>query len=259
MTNFYYGSTRRPSSHSRDCLCDGCISTFVTHNKDGMCECWFCSDQRCYAHIRNAKLRAALDEYMQMVKSRFPNLAAWPEWYTDYKVASTSFAPKVHRHNAKCKFGEDCNHDEYVNYRHGNYDPDVRKNYLQKEGRQMASINLCDRHKCGAMSKNNVMGMLILIPDVSGPEKIYADAVHTNDRNTRRLEICPGCVGELVDWIDQTPAHEPNGKGYTEAWKPAPKATADRINDIIEKLGSQELMRLALEASDKEAGVTDLD
>lgn len=114
----------------------------------------------------------------------------------------------------------------------------------------MATVNFCEKHSCEAMGKNTAMGLVVIIPNTSGPENVYADAVHTTDRNTLRMELCPGCIGELMDWVDAAPLGE--RKKYTEPWKrEAPKPT-------VSDLDSQTLMRLAIEASNREAGLSDV-
>lgn len=119
----------------------------------------------------------------------------------------------------------------------------------------VATVNFCEKHKCEAMGKNTAMGLVVIIPATSGPESVYADAVHTTDRNTVRKELCPGCIGELMEWIDAEPMGE--RKKYTEPWSPAPKVSQTDVERVLRDMGSQDLMRLAIEASNKEAGLSE--
>lgn len=120
----------------------------------------------------------------------------------------------------------------------------------------MATVNFCEKHTCEAMGKNTAMGTVVIIPaNAVDAERIYADAVHTTGRDTIRKELCPGCIGELMAWLDAAPVNP--GNKYTEPWKPAPKTSVTDVERILRDMGSSDLMRLALEASDKEAGLSE--
>jgi hypothetical protein len=143
-------------------------------------------------------------------------------------------ATKVHRHGPFCNFGEDCK--------------------TREEIKPVATVNFCEKHSCEAMGKNTAMGTVVIIPaNATDAERIYADAVHTTGRNTIRMELCPGCIGELMEWIEAAPVG-PRTK-YTKPWEKAPKVTQTDVERVLAEMGSQDLMRLALERSDKEAGL----
>lgn len=107
----------------------------------------------------------------------------------------------------------------------------------------VATVNFCERHTCETMAKSPAMGMVVIVPVTSGPENIYADAVHTTDRDTVRMELCPGCVGELMDWVNALPTGD-RPKAYSKPWK--------RGEGPDKPQSSAELFRLALEASKRE-------
>ncbi len=121
------------------------------------------------------------------------------------------------------------------------------RNLNKRKEKTVATVNFCE--KCTTLGKSDVMGTLVLVP-VNGdaPHSIYSDAVNTADRSIKRVEVCPGCVAELMQWFDAEPVGE-RPRSYTEPWKPAPKAPDGMPTD------SATLFRLALEASKREAGI----
>lgn len=199
--------------HTWRCECGTCMASFRTHGfKYGKCECEDCANTRLWQDMkRDVEKRNNLSPRGQEAKAR-----------------------KVHRHGPKCGFGEDigedCNSDSAI------WETEERKT-------EVATVNFCEKHECETMAKSPAMGLVVIIPVTSGPEQVYADAVHTTDRNTVRLELCPGCVGELMDWVESGPAGE-RPKAYSKPWERAAK------KDV--PTSSSELFRLALEASKRE-------
>lgn len=194
--------------HTWRCECSDCLAAFRHHKlKYGTCSCEDCRNTRLWADQKRHK---ALTE----------NLSPQP----------VTEAPKVHRHNMYCDYGADCNSVK-----------------TEKKGNTVATVNFCERHSCETMAKSPSMGLVVIIPETAGPETVYADAVHTTDRNTVRMELCPGCVGELMEWVDALPAG-PRPKAYSKPWKK--DATAETAS--VANMASGELFRLALEASKRE-------
>lgn len=185
------------------------------------CDCKSCEIHRGYALTKNARARAETSRVLAGKE---------PEW-KEFRMAR-----KVHRHNMYCDYGADCTENV-------------------KGNQTVATVNFCEKHKCEAMGKNTAMGLVVIIPATSGPESVYADAVHTTDRNTVRKELCPGCIGELMEWIDAEPVGE--RKKYTEPWSPAPKVSQTDVERVLRDMGSQDLMRLAIEQSNREAGLSE--
>lgn len=103
----------------------------------------------------------------------------------------------------------------------------------------MSTVNLCDR--CGTMGKSKAMGTVVIVP-VNEKADVFGDAVRTLTGKVERMELCPGCVGELMAWKDAEGGTRP--KAYSEPWEP-PK-------DDALPTDSTTLFRLALEASKRE-------
>lgn len=114
----------------------------------------------------------------------------------------------------------------------------------------MATVNLCD--KCGTMGQSKAMGTVVIVP-VNDKADVFGDAVRTTGPadTTKRLEICPGCVGELMDWLNSEPLGE-RPRAYKEAWTPAPKVPDLTSLEGLLNLDSETLTRLAIEAGRKE-------
>lgn len=112
----------------------------------------------------------------------------------------------------------------------------------------MATVNLCD--KCGTMGKSKAMGTVVIVP-INDNADVFGDAVRTTGpdtaESTYRLEICPGCVQELMEWKAADPKGE-RPRAYSDPWS-APKP-AQGLADM----DSATLMRLAIEASGRELG-----
>lgn len=193
--------------HTWRCECSDCVAAFRTHQRRyGDCACEDCANSRLWADQKREKERV---DNLSPRKRR-------------------ELAAKIHRHGPKCNFGHDCNSTNPV------------WETQEKEVKTVATINLCDR--CESMAKSPAMGLVVIVPETAGPENVYADAVHTTDRNTVRKDLCPACVGELMEWVDATPG--PREKAYSRPWKPAPKPAAPT--------SSAELFALAIEASKRE-------
>lgn len=198
--------------HTWRCECADCLKGYALHErKYGNCDCEDCRNTRLWAgHKRDVEVRN--------------NLAPKRDYGPDHTKMA---ARKVHRHSAKCAFGADC----------------WTTNEIVERESTVATVNFCERHSCETMAKSPAMGMVVIVPETAGPEVIYADAVHTTDRNTVRMELCPGCVGELMEWVDAQPAGE-RPKAYSKPWKREAKPDVPT--------SSAELFRLALEASKRE-------
>lgn len=72
----------------------------------------------------------------------------------------------------------------------------------------MATVNFCERVGCETMAKSVAMGTMQF---QTAPTRPYRD-----------LELCPGCVGDLVEFLKS----EPTGKrprSYSEPWNPEEK------------------------------------
>lgn len=97
-----------------------------------------------------------------------------------------------------------------------------------KERREVATISMCERVGCGSMSNSTNMGKL--------------NFQTAQDREVQRLELCPGCVGELVEFLATEPTEE-RPKAYREAWKPKAEE-ADPTEMTTEELGALWLKRM---------------
>lgn len=179
---------------------------------------WRCECSDCMASFRNHSYR-----YGDCQCEDCANTRLWSDQKRDRK-AQANLAPKVHTHSAKCAFGEDCNTELPI----------------RKETKTVATINICDR--CETLTKSPAMGLVVIVPETAGPENVYADAVHTTDRNTVRMDLCPACIGELMDWKDADPGFRE--KTYAKPWKKDDKPKGQPT--------SSELFALAIEASKRE-------
>lgn len=110
----------------------------------------------------------------------------------------------------------------------------------RKEYKTVATINLCDR--CESMAKSPAMGLVVIVPATDGPEMVYADSVQTTDRDTVRMDLCPACVAELMEWKDADPGFRE--KAYSKPWKKDDRPKGQP--------SSSELFALAIEASKRE-------
>lgn len=215
MTSFVGKFGRR---HDRECLCNACNSTYVTHQagRAGLCDCRDCSLHRAFALIRNTAIGRELELEIEQIRANRK------------------------RHERGGRFVRE-------SFR-GDHTRDLMNDMKRiREEKAVATVNFCE--KCTTMGKSDVMGTVVVVP-VHGdaPGSVYTDAVNTSDRTIRRLEVCPGCVAELMLWFDAEPVGE-RPKAYTEPWKPAPKNPDGLPTD------SATLMRLAIEASEREAGL----
>jgi len=120
---------------------------------------------------------------------------------------------------------------------------ETTQKYTEREYK-VATVNLCD--KCGTMSKSSATGTVVIVP-VNDKADVYGDAVRTITGETIRKEICPGCVGELMAWLDADPLNE-RPRAYSDAWT--------KPTDPTVPTDSATLFQLALEASKREAGIS---
>lgn len=222
-------------NHARQCVCSGCSADYYRHCVNGTCTCSSCETHRSYAFINYPlelkKMDHALANRIHPADIDISKFDFGPD-------VGKAPAPKVHRHSSKCAWGNDC--------AQGNAE---REN-------KMAHLSMCERHDCGSLGTGKVMGTIVLIPvNAADQERVYADAVHTTGRNTIRLEICPGCVGDFMDLIESNPKTD-RQKAYQKPWEPDRAAT---VAEMLSKMDSQTLMRLAIEKSEREAGLTDDD
>jgi hypothetical protein len=93
----------------------------------------------------------------------------------------------------------------------------------------VATVNFCEREQCQTMGKSHVMGLVT-----------YSTEMHSDNK---AIELCPGCVGEFMEWLDKAPETE-RPKAYKEPWVKTEKSA--------ETMTSSQLFALALEASKRE-------
>lgn len=94
----------------------------------------------------------------------------------------------------------------------------------------MATVNFCEREQCQTMGKSIIMGTLAY--SVSETAK------------TERIEICPGCVAEFMEWLASAPANV-RPRAYQDAYDP--KATPN-VTDMT----GEALMKMAMDKMRKE-------
>ncbi len=98
----------------------------------------------------------------------------------------------------------------------------ISRKILSKETPTVATVNFCER--CNTMGKSNAMGILQWAPD-QAPGKPMSS-----------MEICPGCVADLVAWLDTEGVVFDRPKYYTEPWM-APEKTMmlddANLDDIV--------------------------
>lgn len=94
----------------------------------------------------------------------------------------------------------------------------------------MATVNFCERVGCETMSKSPAMGQLSFR---TAP-----------NREIKNLEICPGCVGDLVEFLKSEPAEGTRPRSYSEPWNPEEKkekALSDLSSTELAKLYGEKL------------------
>jgi len=96
-------------------------------------------------------------------------------------------------------------------------------------GRNVATVNFCEREACQTMGKSSAMGALTY-------------ALHERG-NTARVELCPGCVAEFVAWLADQPAG-PRPRAYQEPYQP-PATGLDAMTG--EEMMSEAMTRMRLE------------
>jgi hypothetical protein len=81
----------------------------------------------------------------------------------------------------------------------------------------MAGIQICDRVGCDSFGTTDAMGIVKIATDPS--------------KNEQRFELCPGCVGDLIEQLATEPAEGTRKKSYQEPWKePAEKKAMDDMS-----------------------------
>lgn len=102
-----------------------------------------------------------------------------------------------------------------------------------KEVPKVATVNFCEREKCQTMGKSSAMGSLLYS---------ISEGAQSN-----RIEICPGCVAEFVEWLNAAPTDE-RPRAYQDPYDPKKKSTLDGMSgDELMKMGLEK-MRKELEA-----------
>lgn len=94
----------------------------------------------------------------------------------------------------------------------------------------MATVNFCERLGCETMAKSPAMGQMSFR---TAP-----------GREVKSLELCPGCVAELVEFLGTGPTGD-RPRSYSEPWNPEEKKS-------VEELNSTELAKLYGEALTRE-------
>lgn len=95
---------------------------------------------------------------------------------------------------------------------------------------QMAGVQFCDR--CESMGKATAMGRLVF-------------HMHPMDGG-KSLELCPGCVGDMVDFLEHDVMTE-REKGYREPYQPGdktPEEKGDFLTDAVRRAMREELRQL---------------
>lgn len=102
----------------------------------------------------------------------------------------------------------------------------------QREREKVATVNFCERVGCETLGKSHIMGRLSFQT--------------AEGRETKSMDLCPGCVGDLTDLLGSEPAGE-RPKSYKEAWKPA-----DKKDKKLEDMSAEELGKLYLQKINSE-------
>lgn len=85
----------------------------------------------------------------------------------------------------------------------------------------MATVNFCERVGCETMAKSVAMGVI--------------NFRTAPNRENKNIELCPGCVGDLVEFLKSGPETD-RPKSYSEPWNPEV-----RKEKSLAELTSQEL------------------
>lgn len=89
----------------------------------------------------------------------------------------------------------------------------------------MATVNFCERVGCETMAKSPAMGAVSFR---TAP-----------NREAKNFELCPGCVGDLVEFLKVLPEGTERPKSYSEPWNPEQKK-----DKTLEEMSSAELAAL---------------
>jgi len=122
---------------------------------------------------------------------------------------------------------------------------------IERESAPVSTVNLCDR--CGTMGKSQTMGTVVIVP-VNDKADVYGDAVRTTGpaNATHRMEVCPGCVGEIMEWKDVEVPATNRPRAYNEPWTAERKVPdLSALSDLV-NMDSATLTRLAIEAGRRE-------
>jgi len=93
----------------------------------------------------------------------------------------------------------------------------------------MAGIQICDRVGCDSFGTTAAMGIVKIATDPS--------------KNEQRFELCPGCVGDLIEQLATEPKEGTRKKSYQDPWKEMSEKTAldDLSLDDITNLYAKKL------------------
>lgn len=85
---------------------------------------------------------------------------------------------------------------------------------------KVATVNFCER--CNTMGKSSAMGELNWTPD-------------RNQVRAEGLELCPGCVGDLVAFLAGQPVgavkNQDRPKAYNHPWEESKSNPLDKLSD----------------------------
>ena len=99
----------------------------------------------------------------------------------------------------------------------------------------MSSINLCEREGCPSMMKGNAVGLVALVTS-SEP-----------DAERIQIEVCPGCVLDLVTLLRTKPTSDREG-AYREPYQ-GPVEVKESEDDIADRFAAKVAQRIrALES-----------
>lgn len=97
----------------------------------------------------------------------------------------------------------------------------------------MATVNFCERLECEAMGKSIAMGTL--------------EFRTAPGREERRLELCPGCVADLVVFLKGLPEGTKRQRSYSEPWNPEEEKMKDPDEMTSEELAQLYVKKLGEE------------
>jgi len=120
--------------------------------------------------------------------------------------------------------------------RRGNKQPwaFIKESPRTERVKKVATINLCEREGCGAMFKSNASGNLSL----STQDKA------TYGVNLFAGELCPACVGDVMNLLKSAPTESREGKAFSEPWsEDASKSEDERFSSLSDLELAEELIR----------------